>query len=190
MRGWKGESTASGRGLALGLGERARLRVRCGHHSTPSAAQRHPLARGLGDAAQELSMGRACWEKGKGQVLGRRRSFLEGEAGILVSIGTGEGIVSGSGPYRAPSAPGQDWFLGGGGASGRGARRLPVICVCGLRSVRGSEREAILSASCRSAASSGARFSRTTLSRVQSVTFWEGRGARAHISGGVAALGW
>lgn len=40
----------------------------------------------------------------------------------------------------------------------------------GLGSVGGGERAAVLPAPCRSAASSGARFSRTTLSRVRSVT--------------------
>lgn len=121
MRGWKGQSTAGGRGLALRLGESARLRAECGRHPTPRAAQRRPRSSQRAGPAGT----------GGGQVRGggvaswRRKP--ESSSRLVVR---GKGSVSGIRPRPGPGAPGRDWFPGGGGAAGRGAGRGPgVECV-------------------------------------------------------------
>lgn len=94
------------------------------------------------------------------------------------------GPLEGRGLVCSRQAPGSDWSSGGG-AEPRARAGLPQAS--GLGSVPGVGCGADLLAPCPSAASSGARFSRTTLSRVCSVTSWEDRGG-ARITGGVAAL--
>lgn len=114
----------------------------------------------------------------------------------------GEGVSSGAGPTRGGSGTlvlGRDWSPGGAGPGGglrgviglrgRAGRRAqaPGSAVGGLGSLGGTQRAAVPAAPCRSAASSGARFSRTTSSRVRPVT-WRAAG-RGHSLEGPAGNG-